>query len=138
VRYAEPSQLKTFAPVPRTTTQVYEGASDLARHQTCSRKRAVQVCRIFAAANVSMGVRVSFDAIAWTPTTGIELEIESPQGSKLLSKMLGRADSHDASLEVQTPSKGFHSIFLTSANTPSGNKAPRCKVAVSYTAPQTR
>jgi hypothetical protein len=114
---------------------VYEGASDLDLKPAVENER-VQVCRIFAAANVPLGARVSFDATGWTATTAIQLMIEGPQGGKLLSKTFGRADSNGASVEVQTLSKGFHSIFLTSANTPAGNKAPRYKVAVSYTAPQ--
>jgi hypothetical protein len=97
----------------------------------------VQVGRVFAAANVPLSAHVSFDATAWTPATAIQLEIESPQGGQLLSKTFGRADSNGASVSIQTQSKGFHSIFVTSSNTPAGNKAPQYKVAVSYTAPQT-
>jgi hypothetical protein len=135
VCYARPAQLKPFAPVSRATTQVYEGASDLDIKPAVENER-VQVCRIFAAANVPLGLRVSFDATAWSAATTMQLEVESPQGGKVLSKTLGRADANGASVELQTPGKGFHSIFLTSASTPAANKAPRYKVAVRYTAPQ--
>lgn len=136
VCYARSQQLKPFAPVARLTTQVYQGASDLDIKPAVENAR-VQVGRVFAAANVPLSAHVSFDATAWTPATEIQLEIESPQGGQLLSKTFGRTDSNGASVSVQTPSKGFHSIFVTSSNTPAGNKAPQYKVAVSYTAPQT-
>ena len=136
VCYARSQQLKPIAAVARPTTQVYQGASDLDIKPAVENAR-VQVGRVFAAANVPLSAHVSFDATAWTPATEIQLEIESPQGSQLLSKTFGRTESKGASVSVQTQSKGFHSLFVTSSNTPAGNKAPQYKVAVSYTAPQT-
>ena len=135
VCYARPTQLKAFTPTPRTTTQVYEGASDL-DIQPAIEKQRVLVCRIFAAANVPLAARLSFDATAWTNRTTIQMEIEGPQGGILISKSLSQSDSKGASAEVHTLSKGFHSLFLTSSNTPSGNPAPRYKVAITYIAPQ--
>lgn len=135
VCYARPAQLKAFAPTPRATTQVYEGASDLDIKPAIENQR-VPVCRIFAAANVPLAARLLFDATAWTDRTAIQLEIEGPLGGKLISRTLGQSDSNGSSVEVQTLIKGFHSIFLTSSNTPAGNQAPRYKVAISYTAPQ--
>jgi hypothetical protein len=96
----------------------------------------VLVCRVFAAANTRLQARLSFDATQWTPATAIQLDIESPQGGKLLSQKFGQAESNGPSVEVQAPSKGFYSIFVVSTNTPARNKAPLYKVTVGYTAPQ--
>jgi alpha-amylase len=135
VCYARPAALKPSARTPGATTQEYEGAADLDIKPAVENER-VQVCRVFAEANTRLQARFSFDATQWTPATAIQLEIESPQGSKLLSQKLGQAQSNNSSVEVKTPSKGFYSFFVMSMNVPAQNKAPRFKVAVNYTAPQ--
>jgi alpha-amylase len=135
VCYARPTQLKPFLPTPRVTTQEYEGAADLDIKPAVENER-VQVCRVFVEADAHLQVRLSFDATQLTQGTSIQLEIDTPQGNKLLSKKFVQADSNGSSLEAKTPSKGFYPIFVTSMNTPAGNKAPVYKVAVSYIAPQ--
>jgi alpha-amylase len=136
VCYARPSALKPVSIVSRVTTQAYEGAADLDIKPAVENER-VQVCRVFAEADTHLHVRLSFDATDWTPVTSIQLDVESPHGDKLASKKFSRAGSADSSIDLKTQSKGFHSIFLVSTDTPARNKAPGYKVAVSYTAPQT-
>jgi alpha-amylase len=136
VCYARPAQLKPVSVLPRVTTQHYEGAADLDIKPAVENER-VQVCGVFAEADTHLQAHLSFDANNWTPVTAIQLDVESPNGDKLGSKKFGRASSTDSSLDIKTHSKGFHSIFVVSTDTPAGNKAPKYKVAVSYTAPQT-
>ena len=135
VCYARPTHLKAFSSSVRVTTQEYEGAADLDIKPAVENER-VQVCRIFVEANTHLQVRLSFDATQWTSGTSIQLEIETPQGGSLLSKKFVQADSHGATAGAKAPSKGFYTIFVTSTNTPTGNKEPAYKVAASYTAPQ--
>ena len=136
VCYSQQAQLKPFSPVVRVTTQDYEGAADLDIKPAMENER-IQVCRIFVEADTHLQVRLSFDATQWTQQTAIQLEIDTPQGGKLLSKRFGLADSNGRSVDAKTSSKGFYSIFLVSTNTPKLNKAPQFKVSISYTAPQT-
>ena len=96
----------------------------------------VQVSGIFVDSDTQLHVRISFDASQWTALTSILLEISTPQGGNLITKKLVQTDSKGSSIQVRTPSKGFYTIFVTSTNTPAGNKAPAFKVAASYTAPQ--
>jgi alpha-amylase len=135
VCYGPPAQMKPSSRTSRATTQQYEGAQDLDIKPAVENER-VLVCRVFAAANTRLQARLSFDATQWTPATAIQLDIESPQGGKLLSQKFGQAESNGPSVEVQAPSKGFYSIFVVSTNTPARNKAPLYKVTVGYTAPQ--
>jgi alpha-amylase len=136
VCYARPAQLQPVSVVPKVTTQQYEAAADLDIKPAVENER-VQVSRVFAEAGTQLHARFSFDATGWTPVTAIQLEIESPQGDKLVSQKFGRAGSAGSSVDAKTHTKGFHSIFVVSTDTPAGNKAPKYKVAVSYTAPQT-
>jgi alpha-amylase len=135
VCYSRTAKLKPIVPVIRMTTQEYEGASDLDIKPAVENERA-QVSRVFVEANTVLQVRLSFDAAQWTPETSIELEIDTPQGEILISKKFARTDANGATLETKTANRGFHSIFVTAANTPAANKAPAFKAAVSYTAPQ--
>jgi len=135
VCYGRPAQLQAFLPQVRVTTQEYEGASDLDIKPAVENER-LQVCRVFCEAHTDLRVGFSFDASRWTADTSIQLEIDTPEGSKLVSKSFGQADSHGSSTDVKTASKGFYTIFVKSTNTPAGNKAPTYKLAVRYTAPQ--
>jgi alpha-amylase len=135
VCYAHTDKIIPVARISRATTQEYEGAADLDIRPAVENER-VSVCRIFIAADTTLTVRFSFDAAQWTPATSIDLEIETPQGRNLLSHKFSR-QSNGSSIDVKTLDKGFHSLFLTSTNTPAGNKAPGFKVVVSYTAPFT-
>jgi alpha-amylase len=136
VCYARPAQLKASSPTSHGTTQEYEGAADLDIKPAVENER-VQVCRIFAEANTHLQVHLSFDATHWTQGTSIRLEIETEQGQTLISSKFGQAGSNGVLIDAKTTSKGFYSIFVISTNTPAGNKAPKYKAAVSYTAPQT-
>jgi alpha-amylase len=135
VCYAHTDKIIPVARISRATTQEYEGAADLDIRPAVENER-VSVCRIFIAADTTLTVRFSFDATQWTPATSIDLEIETPQGRNLLSHKFSR-QSNGSSINVKTLDKGFHSLFLTSTNTPAGNKAPGFKVVISYTAPFT-
>jgi alpha-amylase len=135
VCYARAAQLKAFSPSVRVTTQEYEGAPDLDIKPAVENER-VQISRIFVASDTQLNVRISFDASQWTALTSILLEISTPQGGNLITKKLVLADANGSSIQVRTPSKGFYTVFVTSTNTPAGNKAPTFKVAASYTAPQ--
>jgi alpha-amylase len=135
VCYARATQFKPRLPAIRVTTQEYEGAPDLDIKPAVERER-VQVCRVFVEEHTELQVRLSFDAAQWTQETFLQLEIDTPQGGSLLSKKFVQTDSNGASVGAKTPSKGFYPIFVTSMNTPAGNKAPTYKIAVSYTAPQ--
>ncbi len=135
VCYGRPTQLKPFSPPARVTTQEYEGAGDLDIKPAAENER-IQVCRVFAEAHTDLRADFSFDASQWATDTSIQLEIQTPQGTKLLSKSFRQAESHGSSTDVKTASKGFYAIFVTSKNTPAGNKSPAYKVAVRYTAPQ--
>jgi len=130
------SVLKPVLPIPKVTTQEYEGASDLDIKPAVENER-VQVCRIFVDANTQLQVRLVFDASAWTPTTAIQLDVESPNGGILISKKFAKTDAVGSVAEAKTPTKGFHSIFVTSSGTPGQNKSPRYKVTARFTAPQT-
>ena len=135
VCYAQPTQLRPFLPTARVTTQNYEGATDLDIKPAVENER-VQACRVFLEQGTNLQVRLSFSAAQWTAATSILLEVETPQGGKLLSKKFGSADANGASVEAKTASKGFHALFVTATNTPTGDKSPGYKVTVSYTAPQ--
>jgi alpha-amylase len=135
VCYGRPTQLQAFLPQVRVTTQEYEGARDLDIKAAVENER-VQVCRVFCEAHTDLRVGFSFDGGQWTPDTSIQLEIDTPQGSKLLSKSFRQADSHGSFTDVKAASKGFYTIFVKSTNTPAGNKSPAYKLTVSYTAPQ--
>jgi alpha-amylase len=135
VCYGRPARLQAFLPELRMTTQEYEGAQDLDIKPAVENER-VQVCRVFCEAHTDLRVGLSFDASQWTPDTSIQLEIDTPQGSKLLSKSFRQADSHGSFAGGKIASKGFYAIFVKSTNTPAGNKAPAYKLAVSYSAPQ--
>jgi alpha-amylase len=135
VCYARPMQLRPFLPVRHVTTQEYEGAADLDIRPAVESER-VQVCRVFVEADTQLQARFSFDAREWTPETSIRLEIVTPQGGMLVSQKLLQGASGGSVIGAKTSANGFHTIFVTAANTPTGNKAPAYKVAVSYSAAQ--
>jgi alpha-amylase len=136
VCYARPTQFKPLTPTVRAATQEYVGAADLDIQPAIENTR-VQVCRVFVEANSQLQVRLSLDATQWTPATTIQLDIETPQGGKLLSHQFGKAQSNSSTVAAKAPSKGFYPIFLTSMNTPVQDKNPAYRIVVSYTAPQT-
>ena len=135
VCYAPPAKVDPFSRKPVPTTQDYEGAADLDIKPAVEGQR-LEVCRIFAEAQTEMTVRLSFDAAHWTPATTIQLEIEGPDGRTAASRKFDHGAAQKAALTVATQHKGFHSLFVQSANTPAQNKAPKYKASVTYTAPQ--
>jgi hypothetical protein len=96
----------------------------------------VEVCRIFAEAHTEIKVRLFFDAAHWTPATTIQLDIEGPDGRLANSSRFDQGAAGKASLTVAAQQKGFHSLFVESTSTPAGNKAPKYRASVTYTAPQ--
>lgn len=133
VCYARPAKLKPFSPRHNVTTQVYEGAADLDIKPAADNQH-VQVCRVFAEPATRLEVRPFFDTTNWNQATAIQLDIETPQGTKLLSQRFGQADN-GTSVGVNTGDKGFYSILVQSMNAPVQNRVIRYKVAVTYTAP---
>jgi alpha-amylase len=136
VCYAPAAALKPIPRAPRPSTQVFEGADDLDIKPAVDNER-IQVCRVFAEASTDLRARFSFDAANWSRTTTIQLDIETPQGGKLLSRKFGAADANGVSLQAKAPAKGFYSIFVESAALPAGNKPTHYNIAVDFTAPQT-
>ena len=135
VCYAPPRQVEPFSRKPAPTTQDYEGAADLDIQPAVEGQR-ILVCRIFAEAHTQVAVRLSFDAAHWTLATTIQLDIEGPDGRTAASHKFDQGAAAKAALAVAAQHKGFHSIFVQSANTPAQNKAPAYRASVTYTAPQ--
>jgi alpha-amylase len=134
VCYAMPRELRIPARAVHATTQVYEGAQDLDIKPALENEK-VQVCCIFAEAQTQLQVQFSFDASGWTAATVIQFEIDATQGGKMLSHKFGSADSKGSTMTAKTSGKGFCEIFVQVMNPPTGNKTPRYKLAMTYTAP---
>jgi alpha-amylase len=135
VCYAMPRELRMPARAAHATTQVYEGAQDLDIKPALENEK-VQICRIFAEAQTQLQVQFSFDATGWTAATVIQFEIDATQGGKMLSHKFGSADSKGSTMTAKTSGKGFCEIFVQVMNPPTGNKTPRYKLAMTYTAPK--
>jgi alpha-amylase len=135
VCYALPRELRIPARAAHATRQVYEGAQDLDIKPALENEK-VQVCRIFAEAQTQLQVQFSFDATGWTAATVIQLEIDATQGGTILSHKFGSADSKGSTMTAKTSGKGFCEIFVQAMNPPTGNKTPRYKLAMTYTAPK--
>ena len=135
VCYALPRELRIPARAAHATTQVYEGELDLDIKPALENEK-VQVCRIFAEAQTQLQVQFSFDATGWTAATVIQFEIDATQGGKMLSRKFASADSKGSTMTAKTSGKGFCEIFVQVMNPPTGNKTPRYKLAMTYTAPK--
>ena len=134
--YALPAQVDPFSPKAVPATQDYEGAADLDIQPAVEGQR-VAMCRVFAEAHTRLEVRLFFDAAHWTPATTIQLDIEQPDSSLAASRKFDQGTAQGTSVTVGTQQKGFHSLFVQSANTPAQNKAPSYRASVAYAAPQT-
>jgi alpha-amylase len=117
-------------------SQDYEGAEDLDIKPAIENER-ILVCRVFAKANTQITARLTIDSTHWLASTTAELSIEQPAGNIVGSGTLDLAALTNPELHVSAKATDFYSFFVHALNTPPLNKAPKYKLNITYTAPQT-
>jgi alpha-amylase len=124
-----------FSPSVHAVTQQFEGAADLDIPPADDTK-FVNVGRVWAAAGKPIKGSLHFDATAWTGTTSITLELDSPSGAELASKNFVQSTPQGAALEATASATGYHTFRIRSSSTPAANRTPSYTLAVTYTATQ--
>ncbi len=124
-----------FEATPRPVTQDFEGAQDLDILPATPAK-AVQVQRIWCAANTPVRAVLKPDRSQWTAATQITLDLLAPDQTILASEVYSKNTPQHSALNAVPRAAGFHTLRLTTVNTPPGNSAPRYTLSVTYTATQ--
>ena len=122
-----------FTPPGHAVTQEFGGAADLDIPPADDTK-FVNVGRIWAAAGKPIKGSLRFDTAAWTGTTSITLELDSPSGATLASKDFVTSTTQGDALEATAGTTGFHTFRIRSSNTPAANRTPSYTLSVTYTA----
>jgi hypothetical protein len=118
------------------TTQVFEGAHDLDL-KPVEDGQTVVPGRVFVAAGATITLKLSIDVVHWTPASIARMQLLDPGGVVLGSAEASAGSGGNATLSAAAAAPGFHSISITAANLPLGNKQSAYKVSVRYTAPKT-
>jgi alpha-amylase len=133
--YGLPVTIKAFDRKPITTTQQFEGASDLDIKPAVSGE-SVPVCRVFPEPNTKLSIRLTANTADWMPATSISVTVHAPNGTAAGSRAFDR-NAQGSSFSVQVQEKGFHAVTVEAANTPTKNSQPSYVLAATYQAPQT-
>ena len=120
----------------QAVTQDLEGAADLDILPALS-GTAVQAGRIWCAAESQVRAGLKPVNTDWTGDTSINVQLLGPDGGILAQQAFHADTPADTVVEAATQAEGFHTLRLTSANTPEANPNPPYTLSVKYTAPQT-
>jgi len=135
VCYGAPTAIGApFDRAPASTTQVYEGATDLDIRPAIDGE-AVQVCRILPEPQSTLRLNVQVDTSGFTEATTVRVSVRDPLGTELASAVIHRG-TPAADLLARSAQPGFYAIIVEAAGTPPQNRTPRYSAAVTYVAPR--
>lgn len=122
-----------FEVQPHSVAQDLEGAADLDILPALA-GTPVQVGRIWCAADSLVRARLKPVTTGWTKETSINVQLLAPDGSIVVQRAFNLETPAATLLEATTRAEGFHTLRLTSSNTPATNPNPAYTLSVIYTA----
>ena len=133
VCYSEPQAQTPFVLTPVVTRQDYEGADDLDIEGANTHQ--IRVCRIYPDAHTSIDASLRFTPKNWSSNTTIQLQMLDPSGATVGERTFDRTMS-GASLKLEANARGFHSMMLQLANSPTPQQGIPYTLRISYSAPK--
>lgn len=116
------------------TTQEYAGASDL-DIKPADPSGLIQVCRIYSDGARPISTQFYWDGSGWTTTTAIDLELDSPTGTAVLTRRVTSTTTQGFTAQVLPTTSGWYTYKVRSWNTPTTNPKPAYWLRTTYRAP---
>jgi alpha-amylase len=121
--------------IPRSVTQVFEGAKDLDTLPAME-GRELQVCRVWCRANTAISATLHINVARWCPVTCLTLKLHSPTDAVIVATQYRHAEEAELGLCAIAVVTGYYSFHVQLSGTAFDAAEQPYSLSVAYQAPQ--